>query len=179
MHRNRQWLLRVIDVLGGCAVATCLFTFVWLTLIRNDQTEVDIRVLTQRIHRIQIDSRTLWVEAQRQRELDNARRLAETERARAEEQAHASRRLRQRAVLLTVALAASAVLATAALVFWRRAIQANHLATSRELAAAAINNLEVDPERSVLLALHGLEEANTLEARNALHRAVPEAADQF
>jgi WD40 repeat protein/transcriptional regulator with XRE-family HTH domain len=113
-------------------------------------------------------------EEQRQRELDAARRLAETERARAEEQSHASRRLRQRAVFLTVALMLAGVLAVTALSFWRRAIQANHLASSRELAAAAMSNLEVDPERSVLLALHGLEEANTLEARNALHRAVPE-----
>ncbi|MGD2145497.1 MAG: helix-turn-helix domain-containing protein [Anaerolineae bacterium] len=113
-------------------------------------------------------------EAQRQRELEAARRLAETARARAEEQSHASRRLRQRAVFLLVALMVAGALAVSALVFWRRAIQANRLATSRELAAAAISNLDVDPERSVLLALHGLEEANTLEARNALHRAVPE-----
>jgi WD40 repeat protein/transcriptional regulator with XRE-family HTH domain len=113
-------------------------------------------------------------EAQRQRELDAARRLAETERARAEEQSHASRRLRQRAVFLTVALIVAGVLAVTALAFWQRAIQANHLANSRELAAAAINNLEVDPERSVLLALHALDEADTLEARNALHQAIPE-----
>ncbi len=42
------------------------------------------------------------------------------------------------------------------------------------MAAAAVNNLQVDPERSVLLALHALEEADTLEARNALHQAIPE-----
>ena len=48
------------------------------------------------------------------------------------------------------------------------------LATSRELAAAAVNNLGVDPERSVLLALHALSTADTLEARNALHQALPE-----
>ncbi len=48
------------------------------------------------------------------------------------------------------------------------------LAASRELAAAAINNLDVDPERSVLLALQALSQAHTLEAENALHRAMPE-----
>jgi WD40 repeat protein len=42
------------------------------------------------------------------------------------------------------------------------------------LAAAAINNLQIDPERSVLLALQSLDEADTLEARNALHQAIPE-----
>ncbi|MFN2198416.1 MAG: helix-turn-helix domain-containing protein [Anaerolineales bacterium] len=113
-------------------------------------------------------------EAQRQRELAAAQRLAETERARAEEQTQASQRLRWRAVFLTIALIAVGVLAGAALIFWQRAAQANRLATSRELAAAANNNLQVDPERSVLLALHALQETDTLEARNALHQAVPE-----
>ena len=113
-------------------------------------------------------------EVQRQRELEAAQRLAETERARAEEQSRSSRRLRVRAVFLTIALALAGVLAASALLFWQRAVQANHLANSRELAAAAINNLQVDPERSVLLALQALNEADTLEARNALHNAIPE-----
>ncbi len=52
------------------------------------------------------------------------------------------------------------------------------LARSRELAAAAINDLDVDPERSILLAVeavsvtHVLNEAVTLEAENALHQAI-------
>ena len=37
-----------------------------------------------------------------------------------------------------------------------------------------MNNIQVDPERSALLALQALDEANTLEARNALHQAIPE-----
>ena len=49
--------------------------------------------------------------------------------------------------------------------------QAN-IATSRELAASALNNLEIDPERSILLALAAIEKAHTLEAENALHRAI-------
>jgi WD40 repeat protein/serine/threonine protein kinase len=49
--------------------------------------------------------------------------------------------------------------------------QAN-LATSRELAASALNNLSIDPERSILLALAALETAQTLEAENALRRAM-------
>ncbi|MCQ3931341.1 MAG: hypothetical protein DPW16_12865 [Chloroflexi bacterium] len=48
------------------------------------------------------------------------------------------------------------------------------LAFARELAAASVSNLDIDPERSVLLALHSLEQAYTLEGENALHRALPE-----
>ncbi len=113
-------------------------------------------------------------EAQRQRELQAAQRLAETEHARAEEQSHASRRLRLRAAYLTIALVAVGALAVTVFLFWQRAVQANHLANSRELAAAAINNIQIDPERSALLALQALDEADTLEARNALHQAIPE-----
>jgi WD40 repeat protein len=43
---------------------------------------------------------------------------------------------------------------------------------SRELAASAINSLDVDPERGILLALHALATAKTIEAENALHQAV-------
>ncbi len=53
-----------------------------------------------------------------------------------------------------------------------RAEQEKQLATSRELAAAAIANLQVDSERSILLALEALSTANTKEAEGALHRAV-------
>ncbi len=74
----------------------------------------------------------------------------------------------------SIALVRRACWPRTALFFWQRAIQANRLANSRELAGAAVNNLQVDPERSVLLALQALEEADTLEARNALHQAVPE-----
>jgi len=113
-------------------------------------------------------------EAQRQRELDAAQHLAETERARAEDQSRSSRRLRLRAVFLSIALVLAGVLTVIALLFGQRAVRANRLANSRELAAAAVNNLHVDPERSVLLALQALDQADTLQARNALHQAMPE-----
>jgi len=45
-------------------------------------------------------------------------------------------------------------------------------ATARELAAAAVSNLDVDPERSVLLAMHAISETIT-----AGETAVPEAVD--
>ncbi|MCL4298629.1 MAG: protein kinase [Anaerolineae bacterium] len=52
------------------------------------------------------------------------------------------------------------------------------IAFARELAAAAVSNLEVDPERSILLALQAVtttydqDKAVTVEAENALHQAV-------
>ena len=113
-------------------------------------------------------------ETQRQRELDAARKLAEAEQARAEEQTQSNRTLRQRAVYLTIAFFIVGILALIAFGFGQRATKAEHLANSRELSAAAVNNLQVDPERSVLLALQALETADILEAHNALHQSIPE-----
>ncbi len=106
-------------------------------------------------------------EAQRQRELEAARE-------RAEEQTRAARRFRRLAGMLAVVLLLAAVAAVLAIWQQQQAQEQARVATSRELAAAAINNLEVDPERSVLLALQGLSEAYTLEAENALHESIPE-----
>ncbi len=47
-----------------------------------------------------------------------------------------------------------------------------NLATSRELSLAALNNLEADPQLSILLALQALETSHTKEAEEALHWAV-------
>ena len=55
----------------------------------------------------------------------------------------------------------------------REAEELAQLSFARELAAAAIANLEVDPERSALLALHSLDVTHTLEAEETLHAAVP------
>ena len=116
-----------------------------------------------------------------QRELEGARKLAETEKQRAEEQTRSATKLRRRAVYLSGALLIAAVLAIVAVLFGQQANSSAQQAQlnlasaqSRELAAAAINNLQIDPERSVLLALQALDQADTLEARNALHQALPE-----
>ncbi len=111
-------------------------------------------------------------EAQRQRELETAQRLAEAERRRAEEQAHAAGQLRRRSIYLAGAFVIAIALALAAGFLWRQAQTASRLATSRELAAAAISNLDIDPERSVLLALESLKKTYTLEAEDALHQSV-------
>ena len=167
-------------------------------------------------------------EAQHQRELEAAQKLADAEKRRAEEQARTAGQLRRRAIILAGVLALALLAAFAAVVFGQQArttaeqnaslaqqnaqvastaqiastqaiaeqataqAQADlrataeaiaieqrevaeeqaRLAASRELAAAALTNLNADPERSVLLALHALDSAHTTEAENALHRAL-------
>ncbi|MGH3347248.1 MAG: BTAD domain-containing putative transcriptional regulator [Nocardioides sp.] len=60
----------------------------------------------------------------------------------------------------------------------RQAEGERRVATARELAAAAVSNISVDPERSILLALAAIEETRSVgetvlpEAVEALHRAV-------
>jgi len=145
-------------------------------------------------------------ETRRQKELETAQQLARTERQRAEEQLQANQRLRWRAVLLTGALIIVAALAVLASNASRRANDNAELAATREsealieaaqrataealaiqegteaqaraLADAAMNNIEVDPELSVLLALEAVkttyEQDGTWvpEAVNALHHTI-------
>lgn len=151
--------------------------------------------------------RRQFAERQRQqRELENAQKLAETERARAEDQTRSIKQLRRRAIWLagvlaiavvaallagffaqsnqTLAAQNASIAATAraaeALALQERDIaeQQSLIASVRELASAANANLEIDPERSILLALQALNktyqaDGTTLpEAEYALHRAV-------
>lgn len=137
--------------------------------------------------------------AQQTRELEAARALAETQRQKADmerrladEQRQAVSRLRRRALLLTVALA-TALLLTGLSLFLRaqgqqaalradanaaRAEQERRVAFSRELAAAAISNLSLDPERSILLAMAAISQTREAglptprEAEEALHQAL-------
>ena len=132
-------------------------------------------------------------ETARQRELDTARQLAvtetaraeaaqklgETEKQRAEDQTRTSVQLRRRALYLLGAFVLAVALAGAALYFGDRARQiattaqaASRLATARELAADAVNNLDIDQERSVLLALQAMSFGDAPETEGALHQAV-------
>jgi WD40 repeat protein len=71
--------------------------------------------------------------------------------------------------LLAIALAFMLVLVVGAgIAAYERAKESR----SRELAAGALSQLSVDPERAVLLAMYGLREKVTLEAEDALHQAV-------
>jgi len=111
-------------------------------------------------------------EEQRRRELEAARKLAESEKQRAEEQTRLAWQLRKRAVYLSAAFIVAGVLAVTAFLLRQQAKQEANVARSQELAAETINNLNVDPERSILLALQALSTANTHQAEDALHRAV-------
>jgi len=124
-------------------------------------------------------------EIQRQRELEAAQKLAETEKQRAEEQAQSAGQLRKRALYLTGAFMIAIGMAFVALFFGAQARQAaltaqanERIAFSRELAAAAVSNLDRDPERSILIALQAVEstysvdETWTAEAEDALRRAL-------
>jgi WD40 repeat protein/transcriptional regulator with XRE-family HTH domain len=111
-------------------------------------------------------------EAQRQREL-------EIERQRVEEHMQSEHHLRRRAIYLGFALAGAFLLLLVAIVFARQASQnyvaaqqQTRLATSRELANAALVNIEVDQDRGLLLAMQAVEIADIPEARNALHQAI-------
>jgi WD40 repeat protein/transcriptional regulator with XRE-family HTH domain len=131
-------------------------------------------------------------EVQRRRELEAAQELAEEQKQRAEEKTRAAHLLHQRAFFLASALGLAIVLAFIALFFGEqgqrsavaaqanadRAEQERRLSVARELAATAVSNLDVDPERSILLALQAVSiarrsDASALnDAEEALHRAV-------
>ncbi len=118
-------------------------------------------------------------EAQRQRELEAAQKLAEVERQRAEEHARLVQRLRHRAVILGVAFILAGLMTLVALALRQQAQDNARLATSREWAAAALSNLDSDPELSAWLAIHAVSKADTSHAENALHRAVQALRAQF
>jgi len=124
-------------------------------------------------------------EAQRQRELEAAQKLAESEKQRAEEQTSFASQLSKRAMYLTGAFVIALVMAFTALYFGSQARQTavtaqneRRFATARELAAASLNNLSVDPERSILLALQSISTTRDAdgtvlsESLEALHRSI-------
>jgi WD40 repeat protein len=127
-------------------------------------------------------------EAQRRRELEAAQQLADAERQRAEaesrraeEQAQTARRLRRRAAFLAAALVLAVALGIAAIAFGRQARERAQIASARELALAALSNLEIDPERSILLGLESATAWSSLgdpipyDLQDTLHQAVQSA----
>ena len=125
-------------------------------------------------------------EAQRQRELEAARKLAESEKQRAEEQLRSAGQLRKRAFYLTGAFVVALIMAFTALFFSTQAREAaitaqtqQRIATSRGLAAEANNILQRDgsAELAALLALRGLNTHYTPQADLALQRAAAAYVD--
>jgi len=110
-------------------------------------------------------------EAQRQRELEVAQKLAETERRSAVD-------LRGRNRIITTIGTVALVLAILASLFGFRSRQNAQIASIRELSASAVNNLGVDPERSILLSLQAVNislqnhQPVLIEAQDALHRSI-------
>jgi len=107
-----------------------------------------------------------------QRELDQVRALAEEQRQRADVERQARRRQGRFSMVIAV-LAVVAVL-VAGVAVWQRgeATVQRDASNSRELASGAIVQLAVDPERSLVLATEAALTAGTLEAEDALRRAL-------
>ena len=88
------------------------------------------------------------------------------------------RRLRAGVAVLAVAALVAGGLTVFATTQQGRAEREERTAVARELAAASVANLDVDPERSILLALEAIDRTRSvdgsvlLEAEEALHRAV-------
>ena len=109
-------------------------------------------------------------EAQRERELAAAKELAETQR-------QSASRLRIRNRVITTVGTVAIILAMLAGLLGLRSNQNARTAFARELAAASLSNLDSDPERSILLALHGVsvtapDKLVLPEVEDALHRAL-------
>src|SRR6266498_2991105 len=124
-------------------------------------------------------------EAQRQRELEIARKIAEAERLRAEEQMLSANRLQLRNRVITTMGAIALALAVLAGVFgWAsyqnelHAEREQRASVSRELASASLASLNTDPELSTLLALQAISTTKSTdgvllpEATDALYRAL-------
>ena len=155
----------------------------WASTHGEEMNELEREFLAASIARTEQEAAER--EFQRQRELEAAQKLAEFEKQRAEEQTGFARQLSKRAMYLTGAFILALFMAFTALYFGSQARQTavraqndRRIATARELAAASLNNLNVDPERSILLALQSLSTTQSVdgtvlpESLEALHRAI-------
>jgi WD40 repeat protein/DNA-binding SARP family transcriptional activator len=129
----------------------------------RDQAGPDLNAL----ERTFLDAGRTERDRQRQREADQLKRTA-----------RANRRLRAQLVALGIALVVALVVGVVAIRQRDTATRERRIATARELVAAANANLDVDPERSILLALAAVDRSRSgdgsvlPEAEQALHDAV-------
>jgi WD40 repeat protein/transcriptional regulator with XRE-family HTH domain len=155
----------------------------WAETYREEMNELERDFLQASLAQLQQEEAER--EAQRQRELEAARKLAESEKQRAEEQTRFADQMSKRAVYLMGAFIIALLMAFTALYFGSQARQTaltaqndRRIATARELAAASLNNLDADPERSILLALQSVSTTRAVdgtvlpESLEALHRAI-------
>jgi len=155
----------------------------WAETHRDEMNQIECEFLDASVAWSQQEA--VEREAQRQRELEAAQRLAESEKQRAEEQSNFASQMSKRARYLTGAFIVALLMAFTALYFGsqarKTAITAQNdrrIATARELAAASLNNLSVDPERSILLALRSVSTTREVdgtvlpESVEALHNSI-------
>jgi WD40 repeat protein/transcriptional regulator with XRE-family HTH domain len=155
----------------------------WAEIHRDEMNEREREFLEASL--AQSQQQAAEREAQRQRELEAAQKLAESEKQRAEEQTRFAGQLSKRAKYLTGAFIVAVLMSFTALYFGSQARQTaltaqndRRIATARELAAASLTNLDVDPERSILLALQSVSTTRSVdgsvlpESLEALHRAI-------
>lgn len=155
----------------------------WATTHRSEMNPLEHEFLDASL--AWAEREALEREAQHQRQLEAAQKLSESEKQRAQQQTNFARQMSRRATYLTGAFIIALLMAFTALYFGSQARQTavtaqndKLLATSRELAAASLNNLEVDPERSILLALRSVSTTRSAngtvlpESLEALHRAI-------
>ena len=120
------------------------------------------------------DIEAAFLDASSERDLSEHRDLA----VRAERDARQNRRLRTLLVSVAALLVAAVAVGAIAIAQSNRATSERRDATVRELAAGALANVDVDPERSVLLAMAAVERAGDDDgpvawaAENALHSAM-------
>jgi WD40 repeat protein len=121
-------------------------------------------------------------EAQRQRELEATRKLAEQAEARrkaeekaryeaeqrAEERANTARRLRQWAIVVAVVAVLAVAAAAIAVAQWRLARTQAQVSLSRQLAAQAYNHFDDQFDLALLLSLAANHIADTVEAKGSL-----------
>ena len=181
LHRHlteslREWETRGHDISELYRGARLAQAREWAGANEGSLNEAERAFLETSMHQEQHDA--LEREAQRQRELEAAQKLA------ARESQHA-KQLRRRAVFLAGAFVLAIALAVVAAVFSRQATlnadaaqKQQQIAFERELAASAVNNLSVDPELSILLSLQAIDisakngQPVLIEAQDALHRSI-------
>lgn len=128
--------------------------------------------------RVEEERLQLEKDQQQQREIETARQLAASEKKRAEQQLTSNRRLRLFTAVITLVFLVTLAAAWVAVEQRNHANRTTYLAHSRELAAAALNYLEIDPQLSILLALEAVNESRvanvpvSAETESVLHQAV-------
>jgi WD40 repeat protein len=171
-HSAGRLRRRALLLAGAMVVAVVLAALAFVAFRQADQSASAAQVAST-----QAVSEQYAAETAQALEADQ-RATAEAEGwARATQQAVAEGEAEARATQQAVAVAEAEARATQqAIAEEQRGVaeEQRQLATSRELANAAVAGLDEDPERSVLLTLEALGASDTLEARNALRRALPQ-----